>query len=324
MGILVDAQTTIKVLILTFTSILYEALPFIILGSVLAGVLEHAIPKRWILRLVPKNRTAAIAVSCLLGMIFPMCDCGIVPIMRRLMRKGMPLSCGAAYMMCGPVINPVVILSTCFAFSAYHLGWVIVVCRMGLAFIVGFVTAHVIDKQYRKYGNDLLTLKSRPDAPRDEDDDDDDKPGRQGVATKLGEIAETAIHDFVDITVFLTIGALLSAFCRIFFTAQDIENLGNQWPALIILAMMGLAILLCICSEADAFIAASYSTLTAAPKIAFLVLGPMLDLKLFIMFRLVYRQRVIWTIITCVVIQTFVYSLLTHYLLPPGIGMPEK
>jgi uncharacterized membrane protein YraQ (UPF0718 family) len=317
----VDAQAVIKDLILTFTSIFYEALPFIILGSVIAGVLEHAIPKHWITRLVPKNRTAAIALSCLLGIVFPMCECGIVPIMRRLLRKGLPLSCYTAYMMCGPVINPVVILSTWVAFYGYQHGWVIVACRVGLAFIVGFVTANIIDRQHRKYGNDLLTPKARPDAPAD-DDDDDEKPVQQGVVTKLGLIAETAMHDFVDITVFLTIGALLSAFCRIFFTAQDIENLGNAHPAIVILAMMGLAILLCICSEADAFIAASYSTLPAAPKIAFLVLGPMLDLKLFLLFRIVYRQRVIWTIIACVVVQSFVYSLLAHYLLPPGIGMP--
>jgi uncharacterized membrane protein YraQ (UPF0718 family) len=318
-------QENIKDFILTFTSIFYEALPFIILGSVIAGVLEHAIPKQWIMRFVPKNRFAAIAMSCFLGMVFPMCECGILPVMRRLLRKGLPLSCCTAYMMCGPVINPVVIISTWVAFRGYHQGWVIVAFRMGYAFLVAFVTANIIDRQHQKYGDALLTPKLRPDAKTgDKELDNDEKAVRPSVAAKVGLIAETAIHDFVDITVFLTIGALLSGFARLFFTMQQIESLGHSHPALIILAMMGLAILLCICSEADAFIAASYSTLPAAPKIAFVVLGPMLDLKLFMLFRLVYSRRVIWTIITCVVVQTFLYSLLAHYILPRGIGMTSS
>lgn len=309
-----DPQT-VKVFILMFTSIFYEALPFIILGSIIAGVLEHAIPQHWITRLVPRQRTLAIAIGCLLGLVFPMCECGIVPVMRRLLRKGLPLSCCTAYMMSGPIINPVVILSTWVAFAGYDGGWVIVVLRVGLAFVVAFVTAHVIDRQFRKHGYDLLVPKARPDIAKS-DGDAEDKP----VGPLLGRIAETALHDFIDITVFLTLGALLASGSRLFFTTQDIEILGSSYPAIMILAMMGLAILLCLCSEADAFVAASFSTLPAAPKIAFLVLGPMLDIKLYLLFTRVFRPRVIWTIITCVVSQTFVYSLLVHYLVPNWVG----
>ncbi len=310
-----------KDFILTFTSIFYEALPFIILGSIIAGVLEHAIPKHWITRLVPKNRPAAIALSCLLGLVFPMCECGIVPIMRRLLRKGLPLSCCTAYMMCGPIINPVVILSTWVAFSGFQDGEIIVYLRIGMGFVIGFVTANVVDWQHRKYGNELLVAAARPDGAID---DDMAAPDHQGLAAKLALIAETAIHDFVDITVFLTLGALLSAGSRMFFTTQDIENLGNAVPIVSILVMMGLAILLCLCSEADAFVAASFSTLPAAPKLAFLVLGPMLDLKLYLLFTRVFRPRLIWTIITCVFIQTLIYSLLVHYTLAANVGLPKN
>lgn len=314
-----------KDFILTFTSIFYEAIPFIVLGCIIAGILEHVIPKQWIARIVPKNRIAAIALSCLLGLIFPMCECGIVPIMRRLLRKGLPLSCCTAYMMCGPVINPIVILSTWVAFSGFdsgfgpgiHAGWVMAGLRVGMAYIVGFITALVIDRQHRRYGNELLVPIARPDAGNDDEQSLEQKP----FSVKLGLIAETAIHDFVDITVFLTLGALLSATCRMFFTTQDIEDLGNAFPVVSILAMMGLAIALCLCSEADAFVAASFSTLPAAPKLAFLVLGPMFDLKLYMLFTRVFRPRLIWTIITCVAVQTLIYSLLAHYMLPPRLGM---
>ena len=77
--------------------------------------------------------------------------------------------------------------------------------------------------------------------------------------------------------------------------------------------MMGLAILLCICSEADAFVGASFHSLPPAAKLAFLVLGPMLDLKLYMMYTRVFRPRLIWTIISCVVVQVFIYAILTHF-----------
>ena len=77
--------------------------------------------------------------------------------------------------------------------------------------------------------------------------------------------------------------------------------------------MMGLAVLLCLCSEADAFVAASFSTLNPAAKLGFLVLGPMLDLKLYLMYTTMFRPRLIWTIIVCVVVQVFVYCAIIHY-----------
>jgi hypothetical protein len=302
----------VRDLIIRFASIFYEALPFIILGSVISGILEHLVPQQLLTRIVPRFRPAAIALSCLLGLIFPMCECGIVPVMRRLLRKGLPLSCCVAYMMAGPVINPVVLFSTFVAFRAFPGGWWIIGLRAGLAFVVAFITAIIIDRQFARHGYDLLVPSARPDVK----DDDHVHESPRTVAGKLSAISETALGDFVDITVFLTLGAVLSAICRMYFSGNDIEYFGAHFPVASILAMMGLAIVLCLCSEADAFVAASFTTLPAAPKIAFLVLGPMLDFKLYLLFTRVFRQRVIWTIITSVVIQTFVYSLAVHYLLP--------
>ncbi len=299
-------------LILTFTSIFYEALPFIILGSVISGILEHVVPQQMITRLVPKNRALAIAMSCLLGLVFPMCECGIVPVMRRLLKKGLSLSCCVAYMMAGPVINPVVMYSTYVAFKEFNGGYWIIGLRVGLAFVIAFVTATIIEFQYRKYGNALLTPSTQPDAAGD----DHEHEAPRGWSGKLAAISQTALSDFVDITVFLTLGALLSAICRMAIAGPQIEYYAATYPIMMILGMMGLAIVLCLCSEADAFVAASFSTMTAAPKVAFLVLGPMLDLKLYLLFTRVFRQRVIWTIVLSVVIQTFAYSLAVHYWVP--------
>src|SRR5262249_10589875 len=88
-----------------FLSILLEAMPFIVLGAVIAGFLEELVPQRLVTRFIPRNGVLAIGLSALLGLVFPMCECGIVPVMRRLLRKGLPLSCCVAYMLAGPIIN---------------------------------------------------------------------------------------------------------------------------------------------------------------------------------------------------------------------------
>src|SRR5205823_3264600 len=86
-------EDRIKDFIVIFTSILYEAMPFIVLGALVAGLLEELVPQRFVARIVPRSRILAIAIGGLLGLLFPMCECGIIPVMRRLLRKGVPLSC---------------------------------------------------------------------------------------------------------------------------------------------------------------------------------------------------------------------------------------
>jgi uncharacterized membrane protein YraQ (UPF0718 family) len=130
----------------------------------------------------------------------------------------------------------------------------------------------------------------------------------------LSNISETALHDFVDITVFLILGSLLAATARMFLSHGDIEQLSTSYPIVVILAMMGLAILLCLCSEADAFVAASFTSLPPSAKLAFLVLGPMLDIKLYFLYTRVFRRKLIFTIFGCVIVLTFLYTLAVHQL----------
>jgi uncharacterized protein len=298
-----------------FLSILYEALPFIVLGAVIAGFLEELVPQTFLTNLIPRNRVLAIALSALLGIVFPMCECGIVVVMRRLLRKGLPLSCCVAYMLAGPIINVVVFSSTFAAFARYgREGYWIIGLRMGLGFLVAVGAALVVEWQYRKHGDSLLKPLARPRKERAEEDEDKISNGQRTWLQRLGNISETALHDFVDITLFLILGALLAAGIKVLTSQDEIAALCNSFPVVAILIMMGLAIALCLCSEADAFVAASFTTLHPAAKLAFLVLGPMLDFKLFLMYTRVFQFRLIWTIIAATVIQTFVYTLATYYI----------
>src|SRR5437762_2081446 len=156
-------------LIVIFTSIIYEALPFVVLGVVLAGLLEEFVPQQLIARLMPKSKkwtVVGIGVGGLLGLIFPMCECGIIPVMRRLLRKGVPLSVCVCYMLAGPIINFVVMGSTYAAFSGQQiplddnreipLSVLFVSMRVGLGYLVACTTAVIVEWQWRTHGTSLL------------------------------------------------------------------------------------------------------------------------------------------------------------------------
>ncbi len=322
-----------RTFILNFTGILYEALPFIVLGVVISGLLEELVPQRIIAKIIPRSRVLAIAIGGVLGILFPMCECGIIPVMRRLLRKGVPLSVCTCYMLAGPIINVVVMLSTYVAFSGNHdvyevsllafsftlsYPMLMMLLRMGLGFLVAFNTSLIVEWQFRKHGNKLLSQRSigevKAGQADDEDDEDSGPAPRKSAWQRLSNISETALHDFVDITVFLILGALLASLTRVVLPRTAMEAMLQKQPELAIGVMMVLAILLCICSEADAFVAASFIAVPSSAKLAFLVLGPMLDFKLYMMYTRVFRPRLIWTIILVVIAQVFLLSMLTHYL----------
>ena len=126
----------------SFLSILLEGLPFLLAGSLLSGILEEFLPPSLLARLLPSNTRWAIAASAFAGLLIPVCECGIVPVVRRLLRKGLPVSCGITYMLAAPIVNPLVILSTLAAFRGQ--GAVEMTClRFSLGVLVAIVTGMI-------------------------------------------------------------------------------------------------------------------------------------------------------------------------------------
>ena len=153
-----------------FLAIFWEAMPFLVVGALISGILEEMVPQQVMARFIPKKPILAIMLGGLLGLIFPMCDCGIVPIMRRLLRKGVPLSCCTSYMLAGPIVNVVVILSTIIAFTPHYErgGYAIIGLRIVLGYLVACGTAIVVHRLHKKHGNELLTPLARPDPVKTE------------------------------------------------------------------------------------------------------------------------------------------------------------
>jgi len=309
------ALSGIDQFVVSFQSIVYEALPFVIIGAMISGILEELLPQQMFARMIPKNRYLAIAGSALLGLIFPMCECGIVPVMRRLLGKGLPLGCAVAYMLAAPVINPVVIASTWAAFSGDRSNidglssMQMVTLRCGLSFITAFIIGVVVNRISKKGVNDLIKVPIKSISLEMAEVAEAKRPWPQ----RMTNIAQVALHDFIDITCFLILGAMLAAFLQTYELVSKVSFLfENPWTAC--LTMMAIAVLLCLCSEADAFVAANMLKVPLSGKIGFLVLGPMFDLKLLLMFTRVFKARLIIIIVVLLWGIIFTLSMLTYYL----------
>ncbi len=316
--------------VLNFLSIVWEALPFIILGAIIAGILEELLPQQALSKMLPKHFIPAVLIGGALGLIFPMCECGIVVVMRRLLKKGLPLSCCVAYMLAGPILNPIVLGSTAVAFFPHgpEVGWTVLLGRAALGYTVACVTGLVVHYLVTKWGTRaLLTANALPPAPKGglslgmaepPAATEPKKPWSQ----RISNISATALNDFVDITVFLIIGSLLSALIKSDPTLiGNVESMSRDNPLMAVPLLMLLAFVLCLCSEADAFLAASFTTMSISAKLAFLVFGPMLDIKLLLMYTRVFRPRLILVIVSCVAVQVCAYTLLLHY---PLLGVKSQ
>jgi len=266
-----------------FLSILLEGIPFLLGGAILSGLLEEFLPQSLMTRLLPKNPRSAILVSGLLGVILPVCECGIVPVVRRLIRKGLPLSCGITYMLAAPIVNPLVILSTLAAFRGQG-AWEMTILRFGLGLFVAIVVGLVCS-----FFAPFSIL--RPGLLGPEGGDHEHVHGAsRGLLERLQNIAGTASRDFLDVAVYFVIGAAAASLFSTAVNQEIILPLATNTPVAIA-SLMGLASVLSVCSTTDAFIAATLTTFPMAAKLAFLVFGPMFDFKLLFLYGSAFSKR---------------------------------
>jgi len=284
----------------SFLSILFEGIPFLLLGSLISGMVDAFVPAKMMTRILPKNSGVAILISGLLGAVFPMCECGSVMVVRRLIRKGLPVSCATTYMLAAPIVNPVVALSTFAAFRGQS-PWVMMSLRLTLGFFIavtiGFIVRQIpVEKFLQKSILDSLPGRRRtafrmssPGMPGNDLREGVEEPV-QNLRIRLLKTARSASSDFLDVAFLLVIGAALAS---LFNTAVDqtrILPLATS-PALSIVSLMALAFVLALCSTSDAFIAASLVSFPFVAKLAFLVFGAMFDIKLYFLYGLVYKRR---------------------------------
>lgn len=272
----------------TLSGLAFETIPFLLMGTLLSALIQSFVPDRSLRRIFPKNRYLSILVALVAGALVPICECGTVPLARRLRQKGLPLSTAVAFLVAAPLANPMTVVSTYVAFKG--TGYPVFALRLGFGLAAAFVIAIVVELVSRNRPRIDMVGPSRrylrleagafPGAPRLPAARSGPRPGLGArFASRIGETLEHASYDFLDTARYLIAGISVAAFARALIPAGAIlRSLGKPLAA----TGTGLAsaYILSLCSSADAFVARSlFAPDSYHAVLAFLVLGPMIDLK---------------------------------------------
>ncbi|MEA2556072.1 MAG: uncharacterized protein QOI60_1403 [Actinomycetota bacterium] len=279
---------------IVFGSLLIEALPFVLIGAFASAAIEVFVPATAFASIAKLPRPLQLPCAAVAGMAFPVCECGSVPVARRLAQRGLAPGAAVTFMLAAPILNPIVIASTVIAYRGRDTFWVMVLGRMALGFVVAVAVGWVAGA---RNAGDLL----RPNPDDQDEDEDEDEPRWQRFTGHLGT-------DFLFMAKFLLLGATVSAAIQTVLPQTLVTHVASL-PVVNLLAMMGLAFVLSLCSESDAFVAASFTQFGPSAQLAFLVSGPMLDMKLGALYAGTYSKGFLRTVLFAVVAVTLAGTL---------------
>ena len=315
---------SLNALAIVFVSIVLEAIPFMLVGSLVGGFIEAFISRERMATLLPRKGWLTVCIAAGAGLVFPVCECAVVPVVRRLTGKGLPFSAAIAYLLGGPIVNPIVAASTALA---YAFDWRIVALRMNLGYGIAVAIGLIMGRLFTSVEAILMYHKDNGAALKNNalscgchhhtnGEACFETPqafpiitNQTGIITnceygcshpvsdswvdKIGTAFAHAMDDFLAVGHYLVIGAFIAALAQTYIDRSSFLSL-TETPVLSVALMMALAVLLNLCSEADAFIAASFRGLMPIPaQMAFLLTGPMFDLKLLLMYQSVFTRRAI-------------------------------
>lgn len=276
-----------SIFVTTLAGLAFETIPFLLMGTLLSALIQSFVPDGALRRLFPKNRYLSILVALAAGAFVPICECGTVPLARRLRQKGLPLSTAVAFLLAAPLANPMTIISTYVAFRG--TGYSVFIYRLVFGLAAAFVMAVAVEVVSRKRPQiDIIRPSLRfarlesfafPVAPRLRLTDGPKPSLGARFASKVSHTFEHASVDFLDTARYLIAGISVAAFARALIPAEAIlRSLGK--PLAATGTGLATAYILSLCSSADAFVARSlFAPDSYYAVLAFLILGPMIDLK---------------------------------------------
>ena len=291
-----------------FLGIFIEAAPFLLFGTLASGLVEVFFSKDLIARLIPKRALPGSLLGGLLGMAFPVCECGTVPLTRRMFSKGLPLSAGIAFLLAAPVINPIVLFATASAFGVGLMLALRFALSLGIAVGTGMGFSTAANAEVLKTipsAHSLIPIQPeiRPET-------------KTSLAEKIRQVLAIALDEFFEMGRYLVIGATLAAALQTFIPQNLLIAIG-QGPVISVLVMMGLAVLLSICSTVDSFVALGFVGIFSPGAIlAFLVFGPMVDIKSILMYTRVFQPRTVLYLVLLPMLTSLLAGILVNYFLP--------
>ena len=285
-----------------FQGLLLEAIPFLLLGVVIAGLARWLVPQgAWISRL-PRHPVLAPITGALMGFALPACECGNVPVARRLLASGAPLGTGFGFLFVAPVLNPIVLASTWAAFPDQP--WLLVARPLGaflLAILLSLLLAQLPESQLLEAA---LLSERRLSQPLRKLDLLQRGSGLIGAPLPISavtpaqrpsprDVLDQSSREFLDLLALLVLGCVIAAMVQTWLPRSWLLAIGGA-PTGSILALMLLAVVVSVCSSVDAFLALGFAAqVTPGALLAFLLLGPVVDLKLAGLFTVLMRPRAI-------------------------------
>jgi uncharacterized protein len=352
-----------------FIAIVLEAVPYILIGSLLAGLIELFMPATLLPRLAKRLGLFGIPATAIAAPAFPACECGVLAVARGLMRKGLPLPHTVTYLIAGPIMNPTVLFTTWLAFQDARYPILRALGALFVAVVVGYIL-------WRMDPRKILLPKVSDSLAKGDDGHDHDhahshahghdhghqhgdgcaddchdhpapghdhpapmvnlgaalkKPGaavvmdvtaakkpRRSLRQTMGQLSANVIDHFLEMAAFFLMGVFIAAAMKTYFGSAGFSDVAAS-VILAPLAMMLLAFILSLCAEADAFVAASFTEFSLPALLAFLVFGPMFDIKLLLMYRVVFRSWFIFAIAGAMAVLVLFYVLALVPLLDAGL-----
>jgi uncharacterized protein len=264
----------VETFVLIFASIVLEALPFVLLGALVSALIAAYVPGRLFDRIAKLPLALQLPGAAFGGFAFPVCDCGSVPVARRLIARGLHPVAGVAFMLAAPVINPIVLGSTWVAYSGRGLAAEMVLGRAALGLLLALAGGLALRSRFS-----VAMLRSGSEEHH-----------RSHASTRNAAFIEHLVGDFLFMGKFIVLGAGVAAAMQTTISPGIIGSLGGT-PVVSTLALMALAFVLSLCSEADAFVAVSFTPFSLGSQLAFLGFGPIMDLKLAMLYGGTFRRR---------------------------------
>jgi uncharacterized membrane protein YraQ (UPF0718 family) len=252
-----------------FVSIVIQATPFVVLGTVISAAIAALVPPSFFAKALPRRPALAVPVAGLAGAVLPGCECGSVPIAGALVRRGVTPAAALAFLLSAPAINPVVLAATFVAFPGHHeMVW----ARLGASLLASVAMGWLWLRLGKAH---WLRVPERPELA--------------GLSRGTAFVAACRT-DLTQAGGFLVIGAMTAATLNVAVPPTLLHAVGGH-PVLSVIALALLAVVLSLCSEGDAFVAASLTQFSYTARLAFLVVGPMVDAKLFAMQAGTFGRR---------------------------------
>jgi len=260
-----------------FVSLVLQAIPFLLLGTLISSIIKLFVSDDKFVKLFPENSILSFVAAILSGFVIPLCDCAVVPVASRLIKKGVPPSAAICFMLASPIVNPITLMATYFAFPDQPQ---IMFIRVSLGVIVALLTGISISI----FADKNISLEV------------EDTGHKCGCHGKISGVFTHAVDEFFTVGRFFLVGAAISSIVQVLFP-KDILTSVSMYPVISVFIMIMAAFFMSICSTADAFIARSFATTVPMHGVmGFMVLGPLLDIKNVLMMIGCFQKKFVFRV----------------------------